>query len=357
MDGRAGWVRGGLLLALGFFMAAGLGGFFTVRHLQVFGAGSESRRVPAVSVAIPSGTTFREVAAILEEEGLVRSSRAFTLFARISGSDREVRAGPYALRPGTPWSEILRDLTEGRVLTETLTIPEGFRLTQMAPRISEITGLDPDSILSRITADSLSEYWGVPGPGLEGYLFPDTYWVAKGAPLENLLAAMVERYNRFWTQDRVARRDSLGLTEREVVTLASIIQAEARVPEEMPIISSVYQNRLERGQLLQADPTVLYALGGYRARLLYAAMDSVADHPYNTYTRPGLPPGPIGAPGEEALKAALYPAETGFYYFVARTDGTHVFSETLAEHNRAVARLRSEWDRYRREQDEAGRDG
>jgi UPF0755 protein len=132
------------------------------------------------------------------------------------------------------------------------------------------------------------------------------------------------------------------MTEREIVTLASVIQAEARHVEEMPRISSVYHNRLELGWLLQADPTVLYALGGPRQRLLFAAIDSVADHPYNTYTQPGLPPGPIGAPGESAIEAALYPAEEDFLYFVARMDGTHAFSRTLAEHNRAVAQARRE---------------
>jgi UPF0755 protein len=118
----------------------------------------------------------------------------------------------------------------------------------------------------------------------------------------------------------------------------------------MPIIASVYHNRLARGQALQADPTVLYALGGPRARLLYAAMDSVADHPYNTYTHPGLPPGPIGSPGLAAVDATLSPAETDFFYFVAHPDGTHIFSRTLTEHNRAVAETRREWDRLRREQ-------
>ena len=349
-----GWARWKALLALGPFLLLLVTGILLIQSLQIFGTGDDGPVAPPVSFEIPPGATFREVARILEREGLVRSSTAFTLFARISGLDRAVRSGPYALRPGTAWSEILRHLTQGRVLTETLTIPEGFRLTQMAPRIGEVTGLEPDSVLHRITADSVAERWEVPGPGLEGYLFPDTYRIARGAPLGTVLRVMVERYRLFWTPERVARRESLNMTERELVTLASIIQAEARVGEEMPLISSVYHNRLERGQLLQADPTVLYALGGYRPRLLYAAMDSVADHPYNTSPQPGLPPGPIGAPGEEALQAALYPAATDYFYFVARPDGTHVFSETLAEHNRAVARLRTEWERYRREQREAG---
>jgi UPF0755 protein len=166
---------------------------------------------------------------------------------------------------------------------------------------------------------------------------------------------MVARYKEVWTPERVALREAGGLTEGELVTLASIVQAEARLQDEMPTIASVYRNRLNRGQLLQADPTVLYALGGARTRLLYAAMDSVADHPYNTYTHAGLPPGPIGSPGLAALDAALSPAETDFFYFVAHPDGTHVFSRTLDQHNMAVAQTRAEWDRLRREQAQAER--
>lgn len=165
--------------------------------------------------------------------------------------------------------------------------------------------------------------------------------------MESVIQAMVRRYHQAWTPQRRARLDSLGLSEREVVTLASIVQAEARKQDEMPRIASVYHNRLRRGWLLQADPTVLYALGGYRERLLFAAIDSVADNPYNTYKQPGLPPGPIGAPGDAALQAALYPSEEAFLYFVAWPDGSHVFSRTLAEHNRAVAAARREQARVR----------
>jgi UPF0755 protein len=304
----------------------------------------------AETFTIPSGASFPSVVDTLEARGLVGWPGLFRSYARLKGADRLIKSGPYALVPGTSWGDILTTLTEGRVLTETLTIPEGYRLTQMAPRMAGITGLDSAMVLALLTEDSLEAEWGVPGPGLEGYLFPDSYYLAKGVPLSVITQVMVDRYHGFWTPERVARLDTLGMTEGELVTLASIIQAEARVVVEMPRISSVYHNRLERGQLLQADPTVLYALGGYRARLLFAAMDSVADHPYNTYTRPGLPPGPIGAPGEAALTAALYPEDSDFLYLMARTDGTHIFSRTLAEHNRAVARMRPEWERYRQEQ-------
>jgi UPF0755 protein len=306
--------------------------------------------IPAVQVSIPTGASFREVVDTLDARGLVRRPGLFRIYARLKGSDHQVRAGPYSFPRPSSWARLLRDLTEGRVLTETLTVPEGFTLRQMAPRIASITGIPEDSVLSELTAPSAEGAWGVPGPGLEGYLFPDSYYLAEGVPIEEVLAAMVGRYRAVWTPERVAARESLGMSEKEVVTLASIVQAEARVREEMPTIASVYHNRLARGHLLQADPTVLYALGGPRARLLYAAMDSVADHPYNTYTHVGLPPGPIGAPGLAAIEATLSPADTDFFYFVAHPDGTHIFSRTLSEHNRAVAESRRLWDRLRREQ-------
>ena len=282
--------------------------------------------------------------------GIVRKPGLFRFYARLKGSDRQIRSGQYSFPRPSSWARLLRDLTEGRVLTQTMTIPEGFTLKQMAPRIASITGLSEDSVLAELTAPALEEEWNVPGPGLEGYLFPDSYYLAEGVPLREVLAAMIARYQEVWTPERVALREALGMTEGEVVTLASIVQAEARVRDEMPTIASVYHNRLDQRHLLQADPTVLYALGGPRARLLYAAMDSVADHPYNTYTHVGLPPGPIGAPGLRALDAALSPADTDFFYFVAHPDGNHLFSRTLAEHNRAVAESRRLWDRLRREQ-------
>lgn len=295
-----------------------------------------------LQVTVPPGAPFSTVVDSLEARGVVRHATLFGLYARLRGDDRRIRAGRYELTPGSGWNGVLGILVEGRVVTVPMTVPEGFRLAQMAPRIARATEASEDSVLAMLQAEGSHEAYGVPGPGLEGYLFPDTYRFAAGVPVQTVLRTMTRRYRAVWTAERRARLDSLGLTEREVVTLASIVQAEARRPEEMPRIASVYHNRLRRGWLLQADPTVLFALGGYRERLLFAAIDSVADSPYNTYRRAGLPPGPIGAPGEEAIHATLYPASEPFLYFVARPDGSHVFSRTLAEHNRAVASARRE---------------
>ena len=295
-----------------------------------------------IQLMIPSGATLEAVSDTLEAHGVVRHAMAFRLYARLRGADRRIQAGRYLLTPGTSWSEILATLIEGRVVTARMTVPEGFRLPQIASRIAAVSELPDSAVLRALSDADAATRYGTPGPGLEGYLFPDTYRFAAGVPVATVVEAMVLRYRQVWTPERRARLDSLGMTERELVTLASIVQAEARMAEEMPRIASVYHNRLRRGWLLQADPTVLYALGGHRERLLFAAIDSVADHPYNTYHEPGLPPGPIGAPGERAIQAALHPASEPFMYFVARPDGSHVFSRTLAEHNRAVAAVRRE---------------
>ncbi|MBI4520908.1 MAG: endolytic transglycosylase MltG [Gemmatimonadetes bacterium] len=289
----------------------------------------------SVEVRVPPGASLSVVADSLAARGILKNPRLFTLWGRIRRLDREIQAGMYAFRPGSGWNTILRDLSRGAVLTLPVTIPEGFQLRDIAERIAPITELEADSVAAILTAPAAAEAFGVPGPTLEGYVFPDTYLFAPGTPLDRVIATLTGRYRAFWTPQRLARADSLGRSQVEITTLASIIEAEAQRAAEMPLISAVYHNRLAQRYPLQADPTVLYAIGEHRTRLLYSDIDAVADHPYNTYTQPGLPPGPIGSPGEKALSAALYPAAVDYLYFVAQGDGSHVFSRTLEEHNRA----------------------
>jgi UPF0755 protein len=303
---------------------------------------------PEVEVTVPSGASFGVVVDTLQARNLVTRPTFFRAYSRLKGYDTQVRSGRYTFREGDGWMTLLTSLTEGRVVTMAVTVPEGWTLRQIADPISTITGLDPDSIYERIRSRDLHEQWGVPGPGLEGYLFPDTYRFAEGASLDAVIEAMVERYKAVWTPERRALLEETGFDERELVTLASVTQAEARVVDEMPSIASVYDNRVRRSWPLEADPTVLYALGGHRDRLLYAAIDSVADNPYNTYRNPGLPPGPIGAPGEAAIDAALEPASEPYMFFVARPGGRHVFTRSLREHNRAKVQARREWDALQR---------
>ncbi len=305
----------------------------------------------AVTFEIPSGASFSQVTDTLAAHGLVRNPTLFRGVARLRGDDRNVRAGRYEVPADIRWRPLLDRLVEGRVITVPLTIPEGFTLRQMVPRLAQITELDVDEVEAMLLSQAQNGEWDVPGPGLEGYLFPDTYHFTPGVSLETVIATMTARYRRLWTEERRARADELGMSEREVMTLASIVQGEARGTSEMSTISGVFHNRLRIGYPLQADPTVQYALGERRSRLLYADIDAVADHPYNTYSIRGLPPGPIGAAGEAALDATLHPADVEYLYFVARPDGTHIFTRTLVEHNRARVEARRLWNEVQQRRD------
>ena len=295
----------------------------------------------SVQIVVADGATLSQVADSLFSRRMINSRLFFEIYVRARREDRRIKAGRYQMNVGSSWASTVRQLTRGEVMTEAITIPEGFRLNQIAPRIAQLSRESIADVTTLLVSSDLGEQLDVPGPGAEGYLFPDTYRFAEGVPVAQILNAMVERYRAIWTPDRRTRLSDLGMTEREIVTLASIIQAEAQLEQEMPHISGVFHNRLERGWLLQADPTVTYALGGYRERLLFAAIDSVADSPYNTYRRRGLPPGPIGAPGEAAIDAALNPVRE-YLYFVARPDGSHIFTRSLAEHNQAQREVAGE---------------
>ena len=324
----------GRLTALGL-IAAGC----AVLAIVAFGPNDPPQ---SIEVTVPAGATFDSVLDTLVTRGLVTGKRRFRFYARLTGADRRIKAGRYVLVSGTSYGELLETLTSGRMMTFDMTIPEGFTIADMADRVAEMVERPADTVRARLTDRDAHNRWDVPGPGLEGYLFPDTYRFARGVSLDVVIEAMVERYREAWPPERIARLEALDMSENELVTLASIIQAEARHVEEMPTISAVYHNRLRLGYRLQADPTVLYALGGRRERLLFAAIDSVADNPYNTYTHRGLPPGPIAAPGEAAIHAALYPTEESYLYFVARPDGSHIFTNSLEEHNRAREVARNE---------------
>jgi len=271
---------------------------------------------------------------------VVSAPRLFRVYARITGQATRIKPGTYEFRRESGWKHVLETLVAGDIVTEKLVIPEGLRLDEIAKRIAALAEVDPDSLADALGDTALVRRYEVPGPTLEGYLYPATYTVPVDADADALVTLLVDKYHEVWTGELRALADSAGMTEREVTTLASIIEKEAVLPAEMPIISAVYHNRLRIGMPLQADPTVQYALGGHRERLLYADIDSVANHPYNTYAQPGLPPGPIASPSERAIDAALSPADVDYLYFVARPDGSHAFSHTLAEHNRARVEIR-----------------
>ena len=297
---------------------------------------------PPLRVTVPSGATLTVVSDSLATRGIVESAKKFRRFASSKDAAAKLKPGIYEFRAGESWKVIVDKLVRGDVVKARVVVPEGWTSAQIAARIAAQLGGSADSIQLQLTDTAAARKLGVPGPTLEGYLYPATYVFPLGTPREKAIGEMVRRYRSAWTPAMRAQLPASGMSEREVVTLASIVEREAKDWRERPTIAAVYRNRLKKGMRLQADPTVQYALGQQRARLLYRDIASVAQSPYNTYTHAGLPPGPIASPSQGAIQAALQPASVDVLYFVARPNGTHVFTRTLAEHNAAKRAAQAE---------------
>jgi UPF0755 protein len=299
----------------------------------------DGNRGGSTDVTIARGQSAARIAETLEDAGIVRSARVLSWWMRYTGQAGRIHTGEYRFRGPASVREVAAIITEGRVLLLAVTVPEGSTRWQVA------------EALAAAEFGSYAEAWQATGttaliadldpdaPDLEGYLFPDTYFAPRSSSARELVGMMVSRFRQAWTPDRRARAAELGLSIREAVTIASLVEAETGLSEERPLVAGVYHNRLERKMLLQCDPTLLYALRleGRTDRNIRRS-DFANESPYNTYRVAGLPPGPIASPGEASLEATLWPAETQFLYFVGRNDGSHAFSRTLAEHNANVNR-------------------
>lgn len=308
------------------------------------GAGACGAPPPAgepVRVTIPRGASLGAVADTLHAYGIIRSTRWFRTYATLLRRDRAIQAGIYDLHRDRPVTEVLSVLVSGRAAFQRLVIPEGLMLGEVAAEVERQLGIPADTFLAAARDPALVARVAPGAETLEGYLYPSTYFVPLPATAPALVSQMVGQFEDAWKPAWTARLDTLGMTRREVVTLASIIEGEVRHDRDRPFVSSVYHNRLRAGWRLQADPTVIYALG--RRRRLFER-DYLYPSPFNTYLIDGLPPGPIGQPSAASLEAALYPAETAFFFIVARSDGHHIFSRTLAEHRAAVNRIRGSAD-------------
>jgi UPF0755 protein len=290
------------------------------------------RNEPA-RVVVESGTPVRTLGARLEEARVIRSSRLLELWLRLRGDAGSIQAGTYEIPPGVSLAGVIDILVAGRTLLASVTIPEGLRLEQQAGVAAHELGIDSAAFVAAATDSLLADSLGVDAHTLEGYLFPETYRVDPSTDARELVRLMVGEFQRAFGDEWRARAESLGRSVNEIVTLASIVEEEARVHEERPVIAGVFWNRLREGMKLEADPTVQYALGSHRQRVLYRDLE--VDSPYNTYLYPGLPPGPIASPGRASLEATLYPDSVPwFYFFATGSGGRHTFSETFAEHNR-----------------------
>lgn len=272
--------------------------------------------------------------------GVIQSPFAFRVYARARGLDRQIQAGTYLLRRGTGWSDLLGAMNGGTGIINRITIPEGFTIAQITPVLERALGTPSDSVDAAVRDSALRAQASDPAETLEGYLFPDTYVFAPGTTARQAVSEMVKRFEREWKPEYDAQAAALGHSRHEIVTMASIVEKEARVPSERPVIAAVYYNRLKDGMLLQADPTIQYALGRHKERVMYR--DLTIDSPYNTYLHAGLPPGPIASPGGASLRAALAPANVPYLYFVAAPDGHHEFRTSLAEHEQAKRQIKAE---------------
>jgi UPF0755 protein len=328
------WIplRARLVLGAALAVLAAAAAFVGMVWLPYRGYEEESR-----VVEVERGTTVRALAQLLRRDGVILSPLAFRTLVWLEGPQATVKAGKYEFRGASSLAQVTRHLLEGRVVHVQVTIPEGLRLGEIVDLLAA-SGLGRrDELLAAARRAEWIRELDPEAEDLEGYLFPDTYRLASGIGAEEVLSPMVERFREVFTDAWKARAAELGLSVRQVVTLASLVEKETGAPEERPLIAAVFHNRLERRMLLQCDPTVIYALdraGLYRGYL--TRKDLKFDSPYNTYVYKALPPGPIASPGRAALEAALYPADSEYLYFVSMNTGRHFFSRQLAEHERAV---------------------
>jgi UPF0755 protein len=294
------------------------------------------RGAAPVDVRIAAGSDLRQIARTLGEAGAVASPVAFVLAARLAGLERSLRPGDYRLDPTLTLPALVHAIAEGRGRGTTVMIPEGWRLEQIAERLAAGGVCGADAFLTRARDHSLLAALGIPGPSAEGFLFPETYSFALPSEPDEVIRAMHRQFLRVWAE-LTQGTPAPALTPLQAVTLASIVERETAAAVERPLVAAVFLNRLRLGMPLQADPTVIYGIEDFDGNL--RRRDLAAANPYNTYTVRGLPPGPIAAPGRASLAAVLKPASVDYLYFVARNDGTHEFSHTLVEHNRAVQRF------------------
>jgi UPF0755 protein len=303
--------------------------YFIIRPTAVY----EPPRV----LSIEKGESLASAARRLQGSGVIANALAFTLYAELTGQAGHIKPGDYIFKGNEGIREVLLRLVNGDFMTVAVTIPEGMTVHQIGERL-QAAGLVCDSLFDQAAFDGpLTRMLGLGVLGVEGFLFPATYRFSPRATSDQILAAMLARFYSVLTPDVEERMFDLGMNARQLVTLASIIEKEAKVPGERPIIASVFYNRLALGMPLQSDPTAQYNFAG---EVKPAAAAVRIQSAFNTYTIPDLPPGPIANPGLDSIQAALYPAHTPYLYFVAREDGTHIFSRSLRDHKRAIEDVR-----------------
>ena len=324
------------------WIAIGVGLLFLWGIVGVAGTAwwlNRSTGAKAQVVLIEPGMTVGEIGLRLYQANLIRSPRLLRIFARLGGTGRKLMAGPHPFHGKMTTWQVLQELGIPREKLVDITIPEGLQMTQVAKILAKRLELNEKELLKLMKDPHFCQSLGVPADNLEGYLFPETYKVSASTSEKKILSTLVAHFFIAYGPNFKSRAKKMGMSLHEVVTLASIVEGEAQLDSERSTISAVYHNRLKKNMRLQADPTVQYALPGGPRRLFNK--DYKYDSPYNTYRHNGLPPGPISSPGKASIEAVLYPANVDYIYFVARGDGSHVFSRTAQEHEQAKQKTAS----------------
>jgi len=320
-----------LLLSLGLLL------LFFIFGLYWFLFVPPSKTALAKLIFVKKGTHLKKVSEILKQEGVIKNSHFFILLTTILGKKAKIKAGEYEFHTQMLPLEVLDALVKGQVKHHLVTIPEGYTLSQIAQLLEDLNLVDKKGFLQKASSSAFINALGLSqfaGPNLEGYLFPETYHLFREMDSEEVIQMMVYQFKKVFGPDLVNRASELGISEKEVVILASIIEKETPLPEEKPLISAVFHNRLKRKIPLQSDPTVIYGIKNFNGNLTKEHL--MRPTPYNTYLIAGLPPTPICNPGKDSLLAAIRPAPVPYLYFVSKNDGSHFFSSDIEEHNRAV---------------------
>ena len=296
-----------------------------------------------VTVEISPGSSLKEIGDTLEHSNLIKSSKYFVYYGLLTGQDKKMQAGIYRISNSWSMKEIVDCISAGKIATVTVTIPEGYTVKQIGELLSQKGIVTPEQFRDALLADYEYPFLeGVTGIGLqrmEGFLFPATYQLRPGMSEEEIIKMMLDKFQSVFTDELQQRADEMGLTVREVVTLASLVEREAQLEEERPKVAAVFLNRLNKGMRLESCATVQYILGKQKEKL--TTKDLQNPSPYNTYLHTGLPPGPIANPGLASIRAVRYPADVDYLFFEGKGDGSHQFSKTFQEHQKASRRYQN----------------
>jgi len=323
-----------IILSLILFLSVIIAVIGIWTHFKQFSETPVSEDNTSKTFIIKPGQSFNTTAGNLEKQQLVLSSSKFKIIARYLKKDRSIKAGEYLLSQSMNPLTILDILSSGKSKLYKLTVPEGLSMFQIAELV-EASSFDREMTFIKYATDKMFlKKLGIQAETAEGYLFPETYYFGKEAKSEKIITVMIERFKKVFTPEFEKQAEVLGFTVHEIVTLASIIEKETGAAEERPVISSVFHNRMKKKMRLETDPTVIYGMTDFNGNITKKDLRTLT--PYNTYMIKGLPPGPIANPGEAALIAALYPADTDYLFFVSKKDTTHQFSTNIRDHNKAV---------------------